>query len=251
MARRRIRSASAGIHAHVELAGLPRELCGAVARGREDPALHQRPTLPRGYRRIDIERSANRRASRSRPPGLASSSGGRFGGGEAQNELQARTGKRSTSTSRRSSIRSWTPSSSPRSGTPAPEARRVPPRDEEGGHSALRLGADGIRIACAGRLGAARSRGGMVRDGRVPLHTIRATSTTGSRLRTRVRHDRRQGVGLQGEVLGAAPRSVRPPTMLMPKRVKYRKATWRMKGKAQRGSTLAFGDTASRRSSGW
>jgi len=31
--------------------------------------------------------------------------------------------------------------------------------------------------------------------------------------------------------------------MLMPKRVKYRKAQrGRMKGKAQRGSTLAFGD---------
>ena len=38
--------------------------------------------------------------------------------------------------------------------------------------------------------------------------------------------------------------------MLMPKRVKYRKTQrGRMKGKAQRGSTLAFGDFGSRPSS--
>jgi len=41
--------------------------------------------------------------------------------------------------------------------------------------SALRLGADGIRIACAGRLGGAEiARREWYRDGRVPLHTIRA-----------------------------------------------------------------------------
>ena len=41
--------------------------------------------------------------------------------------------------------------------------------------SALHLGADGIRIACAGRLGGAEiARREWYRDGRVPLHTIRA-----------------------------------------------------------------------------
>jgi small subunit ribosomal protein S3 len=41
--------------------------------------------------------------------------------------------------------------------------------------SALRLGADGIRIACAGRLGGAEiARREWYRDGRVPLHTLRA-----------------------------------------------------------------------------
>jgi len=41
--------------------------------------------------------------------------------------------------------------------------------------SALRLGAGGIRIACAGRLaGAEIARREWYRDGRVPLHTVRA-----------------------------------------------------------------------------
>lgn len=41
--------------------------------------------------------------------------------------------------------------------------------------SSLRLGADGIRIACAGRLaGTEIARREWYRDGRVPLHTIRA-----------------------------------------------------------------------------
>ena len=41
--------------------------------------------------------------------------------------------------------------------------------------SALRLGADGIRIACAGRLGGSEiARKEWYRQGRVPLHTIRA-----------------------------------------------------------------------------
>src|SRR5882724_10053173 len=41
--------------------------------------------------------------------------------------------------------------------------------------SALRLGADGIRIACAGRLGGGEiARREWYRDGRVPLHTLRA-----------------------------------------------------------------------------
>src|SRR3546814_8261985 len=41
--------------------------------------------------------------------------------------------------------------------------------------SALRLGAEGIRITCAGRLGGAEiARTEWYREGRVPLHTLRA-----------------------------------------------------------------------------
>jgi small subunit ribosomal protein S3 len=41
--------------------------------------------------------------------------------------------------------------------------------------SALRLGAEGIRITCAGRLGGAEiARSEWYREGRVPLHTLRA-----------------------------------------------------------------------------
>jgi small subunit ribosomal protein S3 len=42
-------------------------------------------------------------------------------------------------------------------------------------NSALRFGVQGIKIACSGRLGGAEmSRGEWVREGRVPLHTLRA-----------------------------------------------------------------------------
>ena len=52
--------------------------------------------------------------------------------------------------------------------------------------SALRLGADGIRIACAGRLGGAEiARREWYRDGRVPLHTLRADIDYGWRRPTR------------------------------------------------------------------
>ncbi len=41
--------------------------------------------------------------------------------------------------------------------------------------SAMRLGADGIRVACGGRLGGAEiARSETYREGRVPLHTLRA-----------------------------------------------------------------------------
>jgi small subunit ribosomal protein S3 len=44
--------------------------------------------------------------------------------------------------------------------------------------SALRLGAEGIRITCAGRLGGAEiARSEWYREGRVPLHTLRANGT--------------------------------------------------------------------------
>src|SRR5216117_2295856 len=78
--------------------------------------------------------------------------------------------------------------------------------------SALRLGADGIRIACSGRLGGAEiARREWYRDGRVPLHTIRA--------------DIDYGLAEAHTTYGAIGVKV-----------------WIFKGKAQRGSTLAFGD---------
>jgi small subunit ribosomal protein S3 len=41
--------------------------------------------------------------------------------------------------------------------------------------SALKLGAEGIRIQCSGRLGGAEiARREWYREGRVPLHTLRA-----------------------------------------------------------------------------
>ena len=41
--------------------------------------------------------------------------------------------------------------------------------------SAMRLGADGIRVYCGGRLGGAEiARSESYREGRVPLHTLRA-----------------------------------------------------------------------------
>src|ERR1051326_3391498 len=51
---------------------------------------------------------------------------------------------------------------------------------KKAGASALRLGADGIRIACAGRLGGSEiARREWYRDGRVPLHTLRADIDSG------------------------------------------------------------------------
>ena len=41
--------------------------------------------------------------------------------------------------------------------------------------SALRLGAEGIKVSCSGRLGGAEiARTEYYREGRVPLHTLRA-----------------------------------------------------------------------------
>ena len=112
--------------------------------------------------------------------------------------------------------------------------------------SALRLGADGIRIACAGRLGGGEiARREWYRDGRVPLHTIRADIDYGQA----TAHTTYGTIGVKvwifkGEVLRpAAAGGLEAHAMLMPKRVKYRKAQrGRMRGLAQRGSTLAFGE---------
>jgi small subunit ribosomal protein S3 len=62
--------------------------------------------------------------------------------------------------------------------------------------SAMRLGAEGIRINCSGRLGGAEiARMEWYREGRVPLHTLRADVDYGVH---NVRYLRRQGLDLQG-----------------------------------------------------
>ena len=73
--------------------------------------------------------------------------------------------------------------------------------------SAIRLGALGIRINCAGRLGGAEiARVEWYREGRVPLHTLRADIDFGYGLGPdRLRRHRRQGVDLQGRDHGARP----------------------------------------------
>ena len=75
--------------------------------------------------------------------------------------------------------------------------------------SALRLGADGIRIACAGRLGGGEiARREWYRDGRVPLHTHpRRHRLRAGRGAHHLRDHRREGVDLQGR--GAPPPSGR------------------------------------------
>jgi small subunit ribosomal protein S3 len=51
----------------------------------------------------------------------------------------------------------------------------------KGMQSALRAGAKGIRVQCAGRLGGAEmSRSEFYREGRVPLHTLRANIDFGT-----------------------------------------------------------------------
>ena len=73
--------------------------------------------------------------------------------------------------------------------------------------SAMRLGADGIRINCAGRLGGAEiARMEWYREGRVPLHTLRADIDYGvGDGEDHLRHLRREGLDLQGRDPGARP----------------------------------------------
>jgi small subunit ribosomal protein S3 len=66
--------------------------------------------------------------------------------------------------------------------------------------AAMKLGAKGIRIRCAGRLGGAEmARVESYREGRVPLHTLRADIEFGT---ARGAHDlrlhRREGLAVQG-----------------------------------------------------
>ena len=66
--------------------------------------------------------------------------------------------------------------------------------------SAMRAGAQGIRIQCSGRLGGAEmSRSEFYREGRVPLHTLRAEHRLRQvRGQDHLRPHRREGLDLQG-----------------------------------------------------
>ena len=77
--------------------------------------------------------------------------------------------------------------------------------------NALRFGAQGIKIRCAGRLnGAEIARAEWYQQGRLPLHTLKADIDYGFKTSyTTLRRDRCQGLGLPGR----APSSARhPPT---------------------------------------
>ena len=71
----------------------------------------------------------------------------------------------------------------------------------------------GIRVQCSGRLGGAEmSRSEFYREGRVPLHTLRADIDYGLfEARTTLRPHRREGVDLQGRRRGRPPRGACPP----------------------------------------
>jgi ribosomal protein S3 len=70
--------------------------------------------------------------------------------------------------------------------------------------SAMKFGAQGIRIQCAGRLGGAEmARREWYREGRVPLHTLRADIDCRlCRGQDHLRHHRRAGALLQGRGAG-------------------------------------------------
>jgi small subunit ribosomal protein S3 len=77
--------------------------------------------------------------------------------------------------------------------------------------NAMRMGALGIRVNVAGRLGGAEiARTEWYREGRVPLHTLRADIDYALRKRRRLRHHRHQGLDLQGRDHGARPVGARP-----------------------------------------
>ena len=70
--------------------------------------------------------------------------------------------------------------------------------------NAMRMGALGIRINVAGRLGGAEiARTEWYREGRVPLHTLRADIDYSIAGQDRLRHHRNQGLDLQGRDHGA------------------------------------------------
>ena len=66
--------------------------------------------------------------------------------------------------------------------------------------TAIRMGAGGIRVNVGGRLGGADiARTEWYREGRVPLHTLRADIDYGTRRsQDDLRHHRHQGLDLQG-----------------------------------------------------
>ena len=86
--------------------------------------------------------------------------------------------------------------------------------------SAMRLGAQGVRINCAGRLGGAEiARTEWYREGRVPLHTLRADIdySTSEALTTYGIIGVKVWI-FKGEVLGALPLGGQPEAPAKPKR---------------------------------
>ena len=134
--------------------------------------------------------------------------------------------------------------------------------------SALRLGAEGIRITCAGRLGGAEiARTEWYREGRVPLHTLRgnvdyaeaeahtAYGVCGVKVWVFkgeiLGHDplAQDRLMMEAQTSGSARRAKTAATgkakgqeMLQPKRTKFRKAfKGRIHGNAKGGTELNFG----------
>jgi small subunit ribosomal protein S3 len=130
-----------------------------------------------GISRIDVERSANRAkiTIHTARPGIII---GRKGSEveKLKNEIQARTGKE-VHLNIEEVVHPELDSQLVAENIALQLQKRVAFRRamKKAVQSALRLGADGIRIACAGRLGGAEiARREWYRDGRVPLQTLRA-----------------------------------------------------------------------------
>jgi small subunit ribosomal protein S3 len=130
-----------------------------------------------GISRIDIERSANRvkiTIHTARPGIIIGRKGSEVE--KLKNEIQARTGKE-VHLNIEEVVHPELDSQLVAENIALQLQKRVAFRRamKKAVQSALRLGADGIRIACAGRLGGAEiARREWYRDGRVPLQTLRA-----------------------------------------------------------------------------
>jgi small subunit ribosomal protein S3 len=130
-----------------------------------------------GISRIDIERSANRvkiTIHTARPGIIIGRKGSEVE--KLKNELQARTGKE-VHLNIEEVVHPELDAQLVAENIALQLQKRVAFRRamKKAVQSALRLGAGGIRIACAGRLGGAEiARREWYRDGRVPLQTLRA-----------------------------------------------------------------------------
>ncbi|PYM37324.1 MAG: hypothetical protein DME15_01510 [Candidatus Rokuibacteriota bacterium] len=170
-----------------------------------------------GIAKIDIERSANRARisiSTARPGIIIGRKGSEVE--KLKNELQARTGKE-IYLNIEEVIHPELDAQLVAENVALQLQKRVAFRRamKKAVTSALRLGADGIRIACAGRLGGGEiARREWYRDGRVPLHTIRADIDYG----LATAHTTYGTIGVKVWIFKG------------------------MKGTAQRGAALAFGE---------
>jgi small subunit ribosomal protein S3 len=130
-----------------------------------------------GISRIDIERSANRvriTIYTARPGIIIGRKGSEVE--KLKNELQARTGKE-VYLNIEEVIHPELDAQLVAENVALQLEKRVAFRRamKKAVTSSLRLGADGVRIACAGRLGGSEiARREWYRNGRVPLHTLRA-----------------------------------------------------------------------------